>query len=76
MRCEGCGRNWSAPYPDVCPECGFQMVGPVEEPLPFEPEPEVLSDNGTLDADSRRHRHSYRNDGTCACGAVHPLREV
>ena len=29
IKCEGCQRWWSSPYPDVCPRCDYQMLEPV-----------------------------------------------
>ncbi len=71
MKCEGCGRNWSSnhdgsPFPSACPECGHELS---VEPLPFEPTKEEAEE-------APRHKHSYRQDGTCACGAVHPLHRL
>lgn len=73
ITCQGCDRSWSYPYPDVCPRCDYQMVESVPVPV-VEPDANEYEDYSELDPP--RHRHSYRVDGTCACGATHPLQQV
>ena len=52
--CPTHGKVWTEVK--VCPHCSSKMKKVTES---VEEEPEA-----------KKHRHSYRKDGTCACGAV------
>lgn len=58
--CNGCGFVTPDPNANACPGCGHNTP-PIYRPL---------EEGAVEEAVPKPHRHSYRKDGTCACGAV------
>lgn len=70
LKCSNCGETFEQDakwlHPSHCPVCGADRVT-------FE----RVTDEGqnpSEEAEPKPHKHSYRKDGTCACGQVRPGR--
>lgn len=65
----------------ACNGCGFETVVVSEGPCPgcgHDTEPvysEIVEEDQAEEAGPKTHRHSYRKDGTCACGQVRKVRK-
>lgn len=64
LKCSNCGGTFDQDakwlHPVACPLCGADRVT-------FEV---VTNEDAAEEADPKPHKHYYRKDGTCACGAV------
>jgi len=68
--CNGCGFETPDPNANACPGCGHDTK-PIYRKLETS---EDAAEEPAEEAGPKPHKHSYRKNGTCACGQVRKVR--